>query len=242
MHTEKLQIQVGGETMGAYLALPDGAGPHPAVIVFQEIFGVNSHIRDVTERVAKLGYVAIAPDYHHRSAPGQELKYDQEGMQKGMPLIGKLVQANVIADIEATLATLAARNDVRHDRTGCIGFCIGGHVAYLAATTGHFQATASFYGGGIAKMGLGAPDATVTRTKLIKGKIVCFFGEKDGAIPPDQVQQIRHALDENHINHEVVVYEPATHGFFCDQRGSYHQPSAADAWQRVQKLFAEELR
>src|SRR4051812_15860321 len=100
IRTEKVQIPVEGEAqpMPGYLALPDGPGPHPAVIVIEEIFGVNAHIRDVTERVAREGYVAIAPDVHHRAAPGQELAYDEAGMKKGMELIPKLSEHGVRAD------------------------------------------------------------------------------------------------------------------------------------------------
>src|SRR4051812_43958277 len=92
IRTEKVQIPVKGaeRPMPGYVAVPEGAGPFPAVIVFEEIFGVNSHIRDVTERVAREGYLAIAPDYHHRVAPGLELPYDEQGMKKGMELIPKL--------------------------------------------------------------------------------------------------------------------------------------------------------
>jgi carboxymethylenebutenolidase len=243
MQTEKLQIQVPGEKqpMPAYLAKPDGAGPFPAVIVFEEIFGVNSHIRDVTERVAKEGYVAIAPDYHYRVAAGQELKYDQEGMQKGMELIPKLSHEAVIKDVNATLSLLRARKDVHADRVGCMGFCIGGHVAFLTASATEVKATASFYGGGIAAMGLGAANPTVTRAGSIQGKIVCFFGGQDSMIAASQVDTIRKALEENHIRHEIVVYPDASHGFFCDQRGSYNPVAAADAWERTKRLFAEEL-
>jgi carboxymethylenebutenolidase len=243
MHTQKLAVQVGQDTMSCYLAVPDGVGPFPAVIVFEEIFGINSHIRDVTERVAKEGYLAIAPDIHHRAAPpDMELKYDDEGRKQGMPLIGKLTVDGVLADVSATLGFLRARMDVIPDHIGCMGFCIGGHLAYLTAATSDVKATAAFYGGGIAVFGLGAPAPTVTRTPSIKGKIVCFFGGQDSAIPADQVATIRKALEDNHIRHEVVVYPDASHGFFCDQRGSYNPTAAADAWERTKRLFAEELR
>src|SRR4051812_32571579 len=147
IRTEKVQIPVSGaeKPMPGYVAVPEGAGPFPAVIVIEEIFGVNSHIRDVTERVAREGYVAIAPDVHHRAAPGQELAYDGEGMKKGMELIPKLTAQGIEADLAGTLAFLRARKDVRGDKIGCIGFCIGGHLAYLAAATTDVKATASFY-------------------------------------------------------------------------------------------------
>ncbi len=243
IRTEKVQLAVEGEAqpMPGYLAIPEGAGPFPAVIVIEEIFGVNGHIRDVTERVAREGYVAVAPDVHHRDAAGVELKYDQEGMQRGMPLIAKLTEKGVSGDLRATLSFLRARKDVRGDRVGCMGFCIGGHLAYFAAATTDVKATASFYGGGIATFTPGGGAPTLNRTQGIKGKILCLFGGQDQAIPKAQVDAIRVELDKHHIRHEVVVYPTASHGFFCDQRGSYHEESAKDAWTRVKKLFAEEL-
>jgi carboxymethylenebutenolidase len=239
----RVEIEVEGEAkpMPAYVALPDGAGRRPAVIVFEEIFGVNSHIRSVVDRIAKEGYVAIAPDYHHRAAPGIELAYDAEGMQRGMALIPKLTAAGVIADVEATLAFLRARDDVRGDRIGCTGFCIGGHVAYLTACATDVRATASFYGGGIASFSPGGGPPTVEKTAGIRGRILCLFGREDPMISQDQVAKIKHALEAAKVRHEVVVYDGANHGFFCDQRGSYNPKVAADAWERVKKLFAEEL-
>src|SRR4051812_20719219 len=195
METQKLEIVVPGEKqpMPAYLAKPAGAGPFPAVIVFEEIFGVNSHIREVTERVAKEGYVAIAPDVHYRVAAGVELNYDQDGMQKGMQYISKLTQAGFFADVEATLQLLRARKDVHGDKIGVMGFCIGGHLAFLAASQFDLKAAASFYGGGIAVMGLGVPEPTVTRAGKIKGRIICFFGADDGMIPAEQRDSIKKA-------------------------------------------------
>jgi carboxymethylenebutenolidase len=244
IRTEKVQIPVSGaeKPMQGYVAAPEGPGPFPAVIVIEEIFGVNSHIRDVTERVAREGYVAIAPDIHHRVAPGQELKYDGEGVKKGMEVIPKLTAPGIAADLNGTLAFLRARKDVRGDQIGCMGFCIGGHVAYLAAATTDVKATASFYGGGIASFGPGGGAPTVTKSGGIKGKIVCFFGKQDQSIPLDQVETIRKELEKNKVRHEIVVFDDATHGFFCDQRGSYNKGAAEDAWGRVKKLFAEELK
>jgi carboxymethylenebutenolidase len=244
IRTEKVEITVPGAAaaMPAYLAIPDGPGPHPAVLVIEEIFGVNSHIRDVTERVAREGYVALAPDVHHRAAAGQELGYDDAGMQKGMQLIPKLTREGVSADLDASLKFLRARGEVRGDRIGCMGFCIGGHIAYFAAATTDVRATASFYGGGIATFSPGGGQPTVNLTSGITGRIVCFFGGQDQMIPRAHVDAIRAELEKHKINHEIVIYPEATHGFFCDQRGSFHQPSRDDAWGRVKKLFADELK
>jgi carboxymethylenebutenolidase len=245
IHTERVEIAVAGKPMTGYLAAPDTPGPHPAVLVIEEIFGLNAFIREVVERVAKEGYVALAPDIHHRDLPaGKEIAYGEAGMKEGMTLIPKLAFDNIKADLDASLAFLRARKDVVGDRVGCMGFCIGGHVAYIAACATDVKATASFYGGGIASFGPGGGPPTVERSAGIKGRILCLFGGKDPMIPQAQVDKIHDTLKANHIKHEVVVYPEASHAFFCDStvRGSFVPAAAEDAWVRVKKLFAEELR
>src|SRR4051812_21644186 len=118
IRTEKVSIPMAGEAkpMGAWLAVPETPGPHPAVIVFQEIFGVNAHIRDVTERVAREGFVALAPELFHRQAPGLELGYTPEDVKQGMIFPGQLAPAQIAADIKASLAYVRARPDVKADR------------------------------------------------------------------------------------------------------------------------------
>ena len=226
--------------MGGYVARPAEGGPHPGLLVFMEIFGINAHIRDVTERAAREGYVALAPDYFHRTGPGIELGYDDAGMQKGMGLLGKLVADEMIADARAALAYLRGRADTTQ-KAGCMGFCIGGHMAYLTACETDVAATASYYGGGIAApQGPGGAPSTVSRTPKIRGRIECYFGAKDAMIPKEQVDAVRKALDAAGTRGEVVVYD-ADHGFNCDQRESHHEPSARDAWQRAFAMFREEL-
>lgn len=241
--SERITIPVGGSPMGAYVARPVDAGTYPGVIVIQEIFGVNHHIRSVTDRVAAEGYVAIAPELFHRAAPGVELGYDEAGMARGIPLMQAAKASEVLADVSATIDALKARPDVGGRGVGIMGFCFGGHVTYLAACELPIAAAASFYGGGVA---VGVPGnegpPTVERTAKIKGRILCFFGEKDGYIPPEHVEKIRHELETHHIRHEIVVYPGVGHGFFCDERGDYSETAASDAWRRVQALFREELR
>jgi carboxymethylenebutenolidase len=240
--TEQVQIPVGEATMGGYLARPAGDGSYPAVIVFMEIFGVNSHIRDVTERVAREGYVAIAPDYFHRTAPGMELGYDDAGMAEGMNHLGQLEAEQMISDAEATLGFLRGRAEVKSDKVGCMGFCIGGHMTYLTACETDVVAAASFYGGGIAApQGPGGSEPTVGRTPRIRGSLQCFFGGQDAMIPADQVAAVREALGSAGTKHDVIVYPDADHGFHCDQRGSFNEAASADAWQRTLRLFADEL-
>jgi len=241
--TERVEIPAnGGGTIGGYLARPADDAVRPAVIVFMEIFGINGHIRDVVERVAREGYVAIAPDYFHRTDPGAEQNYDDDGMAAGMILLGQLDADEMISDARDTVAWLRSRDDVRGDRIGCMGFCIGGHMAYLAACETDIQAAASFYGGGIAAAkGMGGKASTIGRTEKMNARILCLFGEKDAAIPPDQVEAIKTKLGECDRRYEVVVYEGADHGFHCDQRPAYQKKAAEDAWERVMTLFKEEL-
>ncbi len=246
IETERIEITTSnGETMGTYLALPEAARakPLPAVIVYMEIFGVNDHIRDVTRRVAAEGYVAIAPDFFHRTGAGIELAYDDAGMAEGMKHLGALAADQMIADARDTLAYLRSRDDVEGSRIGAMGFCIGGHMTYLTACETDVAAAAAYYGGGIAAPeGPGGGASTVSRTSGIRGRIHCYFGGQDAMIPPDQVAAIRQALEQAGVAHEVVVYDDADHGFHCDQRDSYHAASAEDAWQKTLALFERELR
>jgi carboxymethylenebutenolidase len=241
--TKRVEIPAnGGGTMGGYLARPDDGEVRPAVIVFMEIFGINSHIRDIVERVAREGYVAIAPDFFHRTGPGAEQAYDDDGMAAGMVLLGQLDADEMISDARDTVAWLRDRDDVRGDRIGCIGFCIGGHMAYLTACETDVQAAASFYGGGIAAPeGMGGKPSTIGRTEKMNARILCLFGAEDGFIPQEQVEAIKAKLGECDRRYEVVVYDGADHGFHCDQRPAYHKEAAKDAWERVKVLFQEEL-
>ena len=239
--TERVRIPVGRGEMGGYLARPQDAGSRAAVLVFMEIFGINSHIRDVTERVAREGYVALAPDYFHRTGPGVEYGYDEKGMAGGMKLLMQLKADEMIADSQTAIAWLRGRKDV-NGRIGAMGFCIGGHMTYLTASETDVAVSASFYGGGIAApQGPGGAPSTVSRTPKIRGKIVCLFGQKDALIPQAQVDAIRAALAKAGVKHEVVVYPDADHGFFCDQRATYQKTAADDAWKRVKGLFKSEL-
>ncbi len=242
IRSERVRIPLtGGGTMDGYLARPVDASARPGVIVWMEIFGVNSHIRDVTERVAREGYVALAPDFFHRTLPGVELGYDETGMQQGMKGLMALDADQMIQDARDAIAFLRSRPNTTA-KTGVMGFCIGGHMSYLTACETDVAAAAPFYGGGIAApRGPGGKPSTIGRTPKIKGRMLVLFGSKDALIPKDQVDAVRSALAAAKTRHEVVVYD-ADHGFFCDQRGTYHEASARDAWRRVLELFAQELR
>ncbi|MBR8832916.1 MAG: dienelactone hydrolase family protein [Stigonema ocellatum SAG 48.90 = DSM 106950] len=224
----------------AYLAEPGNEGTFPAVIVIQEIFGVNSHIREVTERIALEGYVAIAPAIYQRIAPGFETGYTPEDIQIGRTYKDQTKADELLSDIQATIAYLRTLPNVLGDAIASIGFCFGGHVVYLAATLPDIKATASFYGGGITTSTPGGGNPTITRTSEIKGSLYAFFGTKDTGIPQEQTQQIEAELNKHEIPHHIFRY-PADHGFFCDQRSSYNAEAAADAWKHVLELFQKNL-
>lgn len=237
----KVKIPNDSLEIAAYIAQPASEDSYPAVVVIQEIFGVNSHIRDVTERIAKLGYVAIAPAIYQRIAPGFETGYTSEDIEVGRKYKQQTKASELLSDIQATINYLKNQPQVKSDAFGCIGFCFGGHVAYLAATLPEIKATASFYGAGITTGTPGGGAATVTRTPEIKGTLYAFFGMEDASIPAEQVDQIEAELNKHHISHCVFRYDGADHGFFCNQRASYNPEAATDAWEQVKQLFKSKL-
>jgi carboxymethylenebutenolidase len=236
--TQQVSIHSGTEQISAYLATPSASGQFPGIIVIQEVFGVNTYIRAVTERIARMGYVAIAPAIFDRQAPGLDLGYTPTELELGRNYAGKTTAAELLSDIRSSIEYLRSLPQVQPD-FGCIGFCFGGHVAYLAATLPDIQVTASFYGSRITTFTPGGGEPTVSKTGSIAGTMYMFFGLDDASIPPEQVAQIDTALTEHHVPHQVWQYPDAGHGFACDLRDSYNPTATADAWQHVKELFQQ---
>lgn len=239
--TANVKVPNGDLQIDAYLAAPAGGGTFPGIVVIQEIFGINHHIRDVTRRIAQQGYMAIAPAIYQRLAPGFETGYTPEAIQIGRQYKEQTQASELLSDIQATIDYLKQQPKVKDNSFGCIGFCFGGHIAYLVATLPDIKATASFYGAGITNWTPGGGSPTLTRTPDIQGTLYAFFGMKDASIPAEQVDQIEAALQKYHIHHRVFRYDGADHGFFCDQRGSYNPTAAAAAWEQVKQLFQTTL-
>lgn len=243
LETKSVQIPLAsGGSMGGYFARPAGNDVLPGVLVYMEIFGVNVHIKAVTERIAAEGYVALAPDYFHRTGPGLDLDYDEAGMNEGLKHLGQLQADSMISDAKDAIAFLRSNAGVKGESIGAMGFCIGGHMAYLTACETDVKAAASYYGGGIAApQGLGGGASTISRTPKISGKIICYFGGKDAMIPGDQVSAVKKALDETGKGHEVILYPEADHGFNCDLRASYNEAASKDSWAKTLALFSKTL-
>ncbi|WP_448513945.1 dienelactone hydrolase family protein [Parathermosynechococcus lividus] len=236
-----VKVVNGDLLIDAYLAAPTAPGCYPGVIVFQEIFGVNAHIRDVTERIAREGYVAIAPALYQRFAPQFETGYTAADIDLGRQYKNQTKADELLSDTQATIAYLKGLDAVKGDAIGTIGFCFGGHVAYLVAQLPDIKATAAFYGAGITTTTPGGGLPTLAITPKIRGTLYAFFGDRDQSIPMEQVKEIERALHHHGIRHHIFIY-PADHGFFCDQRDSYDAAAAHDAWTQVMLLFETVLK
>lgn len=239
--TQSVVIRNNDVDIPAFLAIPTDWGIYPAVVVVQEIFGVNDHIRDVTSKIAREGYVAIAPSIYQRIAPNFETGYTAEDVKIGREYKNQTKASELLQDIQTAIDYLYTLPQVKKTGVGAIGFCFGGHVTYLTATLEDIKATASYYGAGIVNWCPGESAPTIARTKDIKGAINCYFGMNDQSIPPEQVDQIEHELQKYNINYQVFRYPNAGHGFNCDRRSSYNQNVAQQAWQETIDLFHRNL-
>ena len=208
-----------------------------AVIVLQEAFGVNDHIRSVADRFADEGYLAVAPQLFHRDG-SPEIPYDD--FSSAMPFMANLTKTGITNDLNATtdfLATLGfhARN------IAAVGYCMGGTVSFFAATLGTVGAAASFYGGGVATGRFGFPPLVELATDLTCPWIG-LYGDLDQSIPVDQVEALRAATDAVPVTTEIVRYPQGKHGFHCDARpDSYDRAAALDAHRRALEFFAANL-
>lgn len=235
MLTETVPVPLpGAAPMHGYLARPDTGGPLVGVLVGMELFGISAHVRDVCERLADLGYLALAPDLHHRHDGMLELAEDQDGRARGFALLHQLTRPAVLADLQAALDYLRLRCA---DVAGMVGLSLGGHVAYLAATELDLPAVVVAYGGWIptTDIPLSRPEPTITRTPGITGRVLLLVGEDDPLIPAEHRRQLVEALTRAGVTHDLVTYPDTGHGFLSDRRDSYQARSAQDAWRRIQR-------
>lgn len=205
-----------GHSFEVYEVRPDDAAA--AIVVIQEIFGVNPHIRSVVDRYAALGYHAVAPALFDRVRPGVELDYDADGIAEGRDLAGQIRWEPAMRDLAATVEHVAPTGPV-----GVVGYCFGGSLAWLCANELPIAAAVGYYGGQIHSLIDRAPAVPT----------LLHFGELDHGIPLEQVDEIAKA----HPDVEVRIYEGAQHGFSCDARGSFHPLSAAIALGRTLEFF-----
>ena len=211
-----------GFKLSAYKASPKGT-PRGALVVVQEIFGVNHHIRNVTDGFAADGYVALAPAIFDRVERGFETGYQPADIERGRAVRGKLGIDDAVKDVRAAVKELQKTGL----KIGVVGYCFGGTMAWLAATRiDGISAAVAYYGGGIAD----------TAEEKPKTPVIFHWGETDASIPKEHWDKVR----KNHPNLTQYVY-PAGHGFQCDERGSYHEPSARQARERTLQFFKQHV-
>ncbi|WP_010092995.1 dienelactone hydrolase family protein [Burkholderia ubonensis] len=230
MTAQWIDIPTGNDSFGGYLALPRH-GKGPAVIIVQEIFGVNAHIRSVADQYAADGYVALAPDVFWRTQPRVELAYEGADRDKGIELLQKTDVNLAVADVAAAADLLRTRPEAG-GKVAAIGYCFGGRLAYLAAATGKIDAAVAYYGGRI-------QNALDVAGKVTQ-PILFHYAENDHAIPLAAVDQVKAAF-AGRDNAAFHLYPGAEHGFNCAERASYNQRAAALAHGRTLTFLAEHL-
>ncbi|HEX4979956.1 MAG TPA: dienelactone hydrolase family protein [Acidimicrobiales bacterium] len=237
MDTRTVELATPDGTLPLYEARP--GQPRGALVVVQEIFGVNDHIEDVTRRAAEAGYHAVAPHLFHRTG-APRLGY--EDFSAAMPHMGELTDERVLADVDAAVGHLGDAG-WGTPQIGLVGFCFGGRVSFLVATARPLGAVVGFYGGGIVTSRFPQLPPLVDRAADLKAPWLGLFGSDDASIPLDDVDRLRTELDANTpVEHDVVVYDGAGHGFHCDARPDhYDEKAAAAAWARAIAWFDAHL-
>ncbi len=240
MNSESVTIDVDGSAMPCYLARPAGNDPRPAVIVLQEIFGVNTEVKRIADLLASTGYVALAINYYHRTDPDLNEPYTQHGLQKGFAAAAKVTRATMFADLSAARDYLNTQDFVNFGHIATWGFCFGGSVAFESATLPGLCAAISFYGGMIAApFPSGEPEA-LTDVAALRCPILLVFGGKDDYITAEAVERIRAALTAAHKKFQLQVYADEGHAFFRESASVIDSSrSVADAWDLVQAFLRE---
>ena len=236
MTTERWEhIQVNGQTMGAFTARPEAGVRLPAVVVAQHGYGVDAFVQEMTRRVAAAGYLGIAPDLYHHHGP--------DASEDVRARVARLRDAEVIADVNATVAFLQRQDTVLADRIGIMGFCMGGRVVYLmAAVNPAFRAAIPFYGGGtMAPWGEGL--SPFDRLGDIGCPLLGFFGGKDTNPSPQDREKLDAELTRRGKSHQFHVYEGAGHGYMDFTNPSrYHADAAQGSWPSVVEFLSRHLQ
>lgn len=211
-----------GGVFQAYFSKPSAANVSatPGLLLIQEIFGVNSHIRAVADDYAKQGFSVLAPDVFWRAEPKVELSYDMDSVMRGMGMWKQVTSEQIVADLQASVSAL---HSMCNGNVAAVGYCMGGQMAYRLAATGAIKAGICYYGGGIG--------GVLDQANRISVPMLFHYGTLDKSIPQTEVDAVRAAFAD-HKNVTVHVYDNVDHGFNCDQRGSYNPEAATLARER----------
>jgi carboxymethylenebutenolidase len=220
----------------AYRAAPVGAGPFPVVLVVQEIFGVHEHIKDVCRRLAKIGYLAVAPELYTRQGDVSQIKDFSEIISK---VVSKVPDKQVLSDLDAAV-TWAAGHGGDTARLGVTGFCWGGRIVWLyAAHNPALKAGVAWYGRLDAAKDDLHPENPIDLAATLKAPVLGLYGGSDQGIPNDLVERMQKKLEQEGKPSEIILYPDTPHGFYADYRPSYRQEQADDGWKKLVAWFHE---
>lgn len=229
----EIKIRVEDGEIPAYRAMPATGGPFAVVLVVQEIFGVHEHIKDICRRLAKEGYLAIAPELYARQGDVSKL-----AISEIMPIVAKVPDRQVMSDLDAAVAN--ARESGRGDtnRLGITGFCWGGRIVWLyAAHNPGLKAAVAWYGRLVGQASEMTPRHPVDIAAELKAPVLGLYGGADQGIPADTIERMRQACNAAGKTYEIVVYPGAPHAFNADYRPSYRADAARDGWSRMVAWF-----
>ena len=228
-------LKVDGQDMEAYVSVPGGSGPFPAVVVIQAAGGVNEFIRGVSDKLAAEGYATVAPDLFHRIT--------DPSITDGIAKAGMLSDPEVIADVNAAVDFLRGHSAIDGERIGITGFCMGGRVVWLAAATNpHFKAAVPYYGGNIMATRGNTDKTPFDLTSGIPCPILFHFGEVDANPSQDDMATLDAELTRLGKPHQFFTYPGADHAFMDHTGPRYHKEAAETSWPRTLEFFASHLK
>lgn len=222
-----IELPVNGRITRGYLAAPPEDGPRPGVVVIQEWWGLNDHIRDMTDRFAAEGFIALAPDLYYGHSATEPDDARKLAMAMEYP--------DALQVIQAAIDCLAADERVWPGQIGLVGFCMGGGLAWHgAAKLERVGAAVSCYGGG--------PELTLEEAANIRAPVLAIYGELDKGVSPEVAHRRVELMNAAGAPHETIIYPGAQHAFMNDRRPAYHPEATEAAWQRIVAHFREALR
>lgn len=232
-----VKIPVKDGEIPAYRAMPARGNKFPMVLVIQEIFGVHEHIQDICRRFAKLGYLAIAPEMFARQGDVSKLTDIQEIISK---VVSKVPDAQVMSDLDATVAWAQKSSKGNINKLGITGFCWGGRIVWLyAAHNPKVKAGVAWYGRLVGESKPLTPKYPIDIAADLSVPILGLYGGSDDGIPVETVEKMRGALKSGNSGSEIIVYPNTPHAFFADYRSSYRKEQAKDGWKRLQAWFKQ---
>jgi carboxymethylenebutenolidase len=231
----EVKIPVSGGEIPAYRVMPATGGPFPVVLVVQEIFGVHEHIKDICRRFAKLGYLAVAPELYARQGDVSQMTDVQEIVDK---VVAKVPDAQVMADLDATVTWAEKSGKGDSNKLGITGFCWGGRIVWLyAAHNPRLKAGVAWYGRLVGQTNELTPKYPTDLVAELKAPVLGLYGGADQGIPTETVEQMQNALKAAGNPSQIVLYPDTPHGFNADYRPSYRKEQAQDGWKRLQEWF-----